>query len=132
MKKTAKDLVIGDKLKAGEMIRRFDDVYGKVYDESGEKALSTCTHCGVEMDGTCVVFRWGLSLSIYAHRRNIKFAVLYYNINNPVAISTGVDLWNGKDHGIFEPYLADARIKRTPEMCVDLICSKAPPGQRGK
>lgn len=36
-------------------------------------------------------------------------------------ITTGFQTWNGHNNGVFEKYLADARINRTPEQCVEAI-----------
>lgn len=79
---------------------------------------------GVTTEGKCVIFKSGISGFIYAGRRNLNFAVLYerhVESANAISIYTGHDTWNGNDHGIFTKYLADYRINKTNEMCVELI-----------
>lgn len=84
-------------------------------------------YCAVKQNGECIKFETGLTFGLYEKRHNLNdLAVVYGNAgtDRPYSIYTGFETWNGKDHGIFEEYVADARINRTPKKCVKLILSK--------
>ena len=78
-------------------------------------------YVAVTTNGECIKFETGLGLNIYSKRKNIELAVVYSAGKYPCGISTKFQTWNGKDHGIFNPYIPDARINRTPEDCIKEI-----------
>lgn len=81
-------------------------------------------YCAVKTNGECIKFVTGLTLGLYKIRHNLTdLAIVYQNSDTdfPCSIYTGFDSWNGKDHGAFELYRADARINRTPKDCANFI-----------
>lgn len=77
---------------------------------------------GIDMNGNKVFWTSGLSMTVFCERHNIKMAVCFRKSGSTCCqMDTGINMWNGKDHGIAEGYTADARIGRTPIMCFDKI-----------
>jgi len=76
---------------------------------------------GIEADGTKVFWTSGMSMTVFCKRHHIEMAVCFKKSGNSCCQIYTPSTWNGKDHGIVEGYISDARIGRTSQMCFDKI-----------